>query len=126
MDIPVVWENDEKTILRFDERVPWTWAEFDQAVDRLVTMMRSVNHTVHILVFSPERFPSGFPLVHFQRVVLLLPPNTGLIVLLNNTPFQRRLNHILMTIFPGLKKQLVFVDTVEEAYQAFTERARVR
>jgi hypothetical protein len=126
MRIPVVWENDDKTVVRFDERGSWTWAEFDEAVDRIVALIRSVPHRVNIIVLSPERFPSGFPLVHFQRVVLLLPHNTGKIVLINNSPFQRRLNNILMTIFPALKKQVVFVDSVDEAYEVLTERVRVR
>jgi hypothetical protein len=80
---------------------------------------------VDVIVLSPEHFPSGFPLTHFQRVVLLLPRNTRKIVLVNNSPFQRRLNTILLTIFPALKKQLAFVDSIEEAYQALNECVQV-
>jgi hypothetical protein len=126
MTIPVVWDDDEQTILRFDERGSWGWDEFDHAVDCAVACIRSVKHAVNLLVLSPERFPAGFPLAHFQRVVLLLPPNVGKIALVGNSSFQRRLNNILMTIFPALKKQVVFVDSIEEAYQAFNGRVKVR
>jgi hypothetical protein len=118
-------------VIRYDsqfahERGSWTWAEFDEAVDQIVALIRSVPQRVDVIVLSPQRFPSGFPLVHLQRVVVLLPRNTGKIVLVNNSPFQRRLNNILMTIFLALKKQVVFVDSVDEAYEVFTERVRVR
>jgi hypothetical protein len=126
MAISVDWEDDQKTVLRFDARDSWTWTEFDLAVDYLVTLVGSVNHRVNLLALAPPRFTPGYPLSHFQRVILLFPSNVGKIALVGNTPFQRRLNNILLGIFPAIKKKVVFVDSIDEAYQAFTEQARVR
>jgi hypothetical protein len=124
--ISVGWEDDAKNVLRFDERDTWTWTEFDLAVDEMVDYVRNVDHLVNLLVLAPLRFPPGYPLAHFQRVVLLLPSNVGKIALVGNSPFQRRLNNILLSIFPAIKKQVVFVDSIEDAYRAFAERAKVR
>src|SRR4051794_16532941 len=83
MPITVEWDNPDRTAILVDCIVPWTWGDFDQAVDKAFAMTKTVDHMVHTIVNVPMRdvAPEGAPMIHMMRMVRLRPKNSGTAVI---------------------------------------------
>ena len=50
MNISVVWDNDEKTILRYIYGKNWNWADFHTAAKEAYQMLDEVDHKVNVIM----------------------------------------------------------------------------
>jgi hypothetical protein len=114
----VFWDNDEKTVIRNEAEGRWTWEEYHEGVDRIVTMMHSIPYRVDLITVSMPNavMPKGSVVPHFQRALRLLPANTGLLIVVNKDPISRGLAKFF-TSLPGSSKQRksIFAAHLEEA-----------
>jgi hypothetical protein len=115
MGLNFIWENDAKTILRFEADGEWTWPEYDKFIDTLVEEVKAQNHEVHIIVLAAKQFPPGSPIPHLRRVTKLMPDNVGKIVISGGNLFVRSINTAVSKIHPAMSKQLMFAADPEEA-----------
>jgi hypothetical protein len=51
MPITVNWDNDAKTVIRYDFEGHWNWDEFRAAANEAFVFTRSVQHRVDRLAF---------------------------------------------------------------------------
>jgi hypothetical protein len=120
MHITMDWDNSEKTILRMTFADGWTWDDLYVIAPVAASQMRSVEHTVHVLVDNTRtrRLAEGGP----SRAVDLmkaLPPNLGYVVVVtHNLAVRRVLKSVGYMTGTALGHRLLGVATFEEAYQA--------
>jgi hypothetical protein len=115
MGLNFVWENDARTILRFEASGAWTWPEYDNFIDELIVAVKAENHVVHIILTPGEQIPSGSPIPHLRRVTRLLPPNVGKIIVAGGNLFVRSINSALSKVHPIMSQKLMFAANLDEA-----------
>src|SRR5262245_55997551 len=81
MPITVTWDNAARTIIRTERTSPWTWADFDIAIDESYALMRSVSHIVDVIdILDSAEVPKGLALPHILRMLRLRPRNAGITI----------------------------------------------
>ena len=86
MGVNVLWDNEEKTIIRQDYQGPWTWNEFFQACAQSAGMMREVTHRVDLVADLKQGImPRSGSSISFARKVLNdYPANWGGMIIIVN------------------------------------------
>ncbi len=83
------WDTDDETVVRVDLTDPWTWKEYDRAIDQACELIKTVDHLVDLIInlTDSQAAPAVQSLRHFQRTLSLMPENTGLMVAAGGDPF---------------------------------------
>jgi hypothetical protein len=117
MPIKLYWDNDEKTIARYDFEGRWTWDEYMTVMAELAVMMRSVDHRVDAVCnMKPGIMPtSGSAMALARASMRKLPSNCDLIVIVTN-PFINALLNTFKKFDKELGAMLRGVSRVEDAY----------
>lgn len=128
MTFKLNWDNDEKTLFRFEMEGKWTWDEYHQIVDEAFQMIRPLDHTVDVIVIGEPRMslPSGSALAQLVRISRVIPNNIGLIVLVTPNGFIKAINRVLFRMSKRVGDMTVLTDTVDEAYAVIWERRAKR
>lgn len=123
MSIQVVWDNEEKTIIRHDFVGPWTWDEFWELTRATRCMLASVPHRVDILSnMRDTMMPRGKGMMaNMRRATLSAPSNQGIIVVVVN-PFLKTLLSLFMSFDPDMAGIIYSAESVEQARQMISER----
>lgn len=116
MGLKFTWENETKTILRFDADGDWTWIEYDNFVDEVIKEVEAQDHVVHIILVAAPNLPPGSPIPHLRRVSRLLPQNTGKVIVAGGNLFLRSINTAVSKVFPLMSNRLMFAANLQEAH----------
>ena len=79
MPVHVDWDNEDRTVIRYDLAGHWNWHEFEVAVEQSFAMTESVTHTVHVIIDMRQSLsiPDG-AILYFKRLLQAAPANRGL------------------------------------------------
>jgi hypothetical protein len=126
MGINAIWDNTEKTIIRYDYEGTWTWDDLHKALEESHTMMRTVSHPVDVIidVSSSRLIPSG-ALGRSKNITDNKPDNHGKTMVVGANSFIQGLSDLFRKIY---RKELTvtYVATLEEARrQLATQRESV-
>jgi hypothetical protein len=78
MPITVDWDNLQQTIILFTYNRPWTWREFDAAVEQTLALVNTVDHKVDIIFdLRNGGFPPRDAVWRFKTAAELSHPNVG-------------------------------------------------
>ena len=115
MNIQVSWDNDEKTIIRFDYSQGWTWEDFAEA-GRLVEKMRAeVKHTVHTIAnFEDGAFPPMGAMGKFRTAQENMPEDS-VVVVVGGGMFITALVSSFSRVYQKLSKRLIMADSLDDA-----------
>ena len=123
------WSSDHKASILIELTEPVTWEEFHRSVHDSHSMVREVEHTVHLIIQVPAQMPDGNPLMHFsgatkrqpQNVgrVFIVPPATQTSRVFSFANFQR-LSAIINKVYPG-KSHVVLVQSLQQALMLIGE-----
>ncbi len=81
MAINVQWDNPEQTTVMVVFHRPWTWRDFDSAVERMLSLFNTVNYRVDVIFdIRDGGFPPPDAITHFKEVSEIDHPNGGLLV----------------------------------------------
>ena len=99
MGITVVWDDDAKSIIRWDFEDHWTWEEFYQGFDQSLEMAQSVTHRIDVIpeTTHTEHMPPG-ALTQFRRVFEKSPPHMQLTVVTGANTFGRAILNIFIRL----------------------------
>jgi hypothetical protein len=122
MSFNLTWENTAQTVLRFEFQGTWTWEEYNEAIDDACELINSVEHNVQIIFIQTKFTPNGSPIPHIQRTTRLIPRNVSKLIMVGGPIFLRSLYEVMVKVNSRLSNQIVFVNTVDEAYQLAGER----
>ena len=128
MPIHLVWDNDDKTILRQVYDGQWTVDDFNEAVVRNVEIQATVSHPVDVITdlrhsTTQTRIMIAAVARHMERHV---PPNQRLVIMVGADAFLKIIARISRTLAPRTAKNAHMVDTIEEAYAIIRQTAEER
>ena len=117
MSIQVVWDNDEKTIIRYTYQGQWTWDELAAVLEEAYALLDTVDHPVDFIIDLRQSvlLPKD-ALRHGERVAQAVHPNEGRSVVVGANMLVSRLADVFYKIYRRTSKQFRFVATLDEAY----------
>ncbi len=120
MNIEVVWDNDQKTILRYIYGKSWTWADFNTAAKVAYDMLDTVDHKVSVIMDfqNANIIPQG-AITQVQRAFSTprhANISTTLIVGSSANTFLQAIAGVGRKLSRSNDWQLTFVSTLPEAY----------
>ena len=116
MGVIVQWDNDDKTVIRYDFTGYWDWAEFREQAQTAFAMTRTVGHQVDTISnFLPGTHIPKDAFIHFRRVMMDAPSNRGVNVIVGASQFIRALVTVFSRIYTQLGKRLILADSLEDA-----------
>ncbi len=91
MAINIVWDNPEKTVLRYDIHETWTWQEAEDAINTIFTMMD--NAPANVICTIPHfigkiKLPVN-GMAHFHKLTSRSHPKAGLTVIVGTNFIMR-------------------------------------
>jgi hypothetical protein len=127
MGIQVEWDNDDKTVVRWDVSGVWTWTEFYTAQDESNRLIRSVDHTVDIIgnLLGSAGLPAN-TLTAYRQGLKRSAANRGVIVFVVSSTFLKAMVATFRRINKPLANKVLAASTVEEARALLVERQAAR
>jgi hypothetical protein len=117
MPIHLEWDNEDKTIIRFDFDGVWTWDDFVTKHNEANAMISGVDHTVDLILDlqkSGSR-PSNL-FTNIKRFESDKAPNQGRLVVVRDGQFIKVMLSTYTRLFGSkTNPDLTRVDTLEEA-----------
>lgn len=115
MNIDIFWDNDEKTIIRFDYKKGWTWEDFSEANTIVQRMNAEVNHTTHIIAnFEDGAFPPMGALGKFKTAQENMPEQS-VVVVVGGGAFITSLVTMFSRVYKALSRKLMVADSLDDA-----------
>jgi len=115
MPIQVLWDNDEKMIVRLDYSEPVAdWKVYDDGVDESFRLAATVNHPVYLIHNAGKvPMPKGSAFPHIQRAVRLTPPNVRFAVPIVENMLARTI--LLIITKPLMGSKMIPAATLKDA-----------
>lgn len=123
MGITIVWDNDEKTVIRYDFDKHWNWEDFFAAKEEAFTRIDGVGHKVGVIMNAPPdvSLPPNW-LTHTQSALKNRHPNTEVIIVVVSKLFQRTMINTLIKLARKDGRRLQIVDSLESARKMVADR----
>ena len=124
MPITIQWDDPEQTAVIITYTRPWTWKDFDAAMEQMLTLFDSVTHKVDV-IFDVRNagFPPPDAISHFKRAAEIQHPNGGLLIYVAPKVLVHFINsvvRILTVAFAGSgtfeAPKFIFTQSLEEAH----------
>lgn len=89
MPIEVVWDDDNRTVLRLDFEGSWAWKDYDHAVEEAYRLVREVTNLVDVMLnlIHSDPVPPLKSLKSFQRTLSLKPANVHTFIAVSSDTF---------------------------------------
>lgn len=130
MPVSVSWDNESKTVIRYDLEGRWTWDEALTAFDTAALMLAEVQHTVNFIVNPVDPVSQIYvPPNTLGNLITLYrrsTDNAGISVLLINNATVRTLTRLMSTLNPAVATRFLFADSLEEARLILNAQASVK
>ena len=99
MGITVVWDDDAKSIIRWDFEGYWTWEDFQAGVEQSLEMAQSVTHRIDVIpdATGTEHLSPG-ALPQFRHVFEVSPPHLRLMVITGANPFAQAIVNVFIRL----------------------------
>jgi hypothetical protein len=114
--IQVVWDNPEKTVVRYEVQGIWQWRIFEAAFRTSVLMTQSVDYRVDVILdlTETEVFPKN-PVDYFVNLLPFIPDNRGAIVIAGGSIEVCDTFVALQCLYKEAGKPLFLTESVEQA-----------
>ncbi len=128
MSIRVIWDNEDKTILRYVYEGRWDQSEFGKAYAEAKTMLDTVNHKVGVIidVQNSHLIPNGI-ISRSRNLVTTPSQNEGTNVIVGANAFIRSLVDTFSKVWrhgPLEHRQIIFATSLEEARKILSAQYR--
>jgi hypothetical protein len=119
MSIIVDWYNDNHTEIVHTYIGDWTWDELFAALDQIMQLMDSVNHTVNVIINmrQSQRMPTMFAPSSLRKIAYAAPThhrNSGLFVILGANAFIKGMFSIFSKLYPHVAERYQFIEDEEQ------------
>lgn len=117
MGIQVLWDNDEKTIIRYIFDADWSWNDFFNAFRQAKALIDVETNDVGVIMEATRpvlHFPPNF-LTHMKKALKGRHPRTKIVVAIIRNPFARTIVQSLMKITGHDGKLIHICDSVDHA-----------
>jgi hypothetical protein len=119
MSIELLWDNEEKTILRHVYVGRWTWEELREKDADLKLMLASVEHPVDMIIDMRESFflPNGPTIGNLRNAERSLPPNARSVILVGGNLLTLLISRVMRLIPASGKRRFQIAASLEEAHE---------
>jgi hypothetical protein len=126
MAIRYYWQDDEKTLIRYELEGSWTWDELYGVLYEALQEIQAVGHRVDAIIDlrNTNNVP-GAGLTNLKRISELNPSNSELSVFVTSSAFLRSLYEMGSRIHQGVARHYRIVPTMDEAEALIAESRRV-
>lgn len=116
MPIHVSWDNEHRTVIRYEFLNPWTWQDLSAAIDRVDEMIRDVPYTVHFIadMTRGDTLPDKF-LTHISALSRKVRGRDGLIAVVNTNTFAQAVYGIFTRLNNNVMSRVVFTPSLQAA-----------
>lgn len=116
MGIEIVWDNDEKTILRYIFDTHWTWDDFYTAKAEAYRQIDTVPHKVGVIFDAPEKItlPANM-ITHSKSAVSKTHDNTAIVVVVVTNLYLRTMLTLVMKLSKKAAETMRLVSSLDEA-----------
>ncbi|MDX2077543.1 MAG: hypothetical protein SFZ02_14030 [bacterium] len=122
MAIEVVWDDEEKTIVRQTYGNEISIEDYYAGVKKRLELISSVTYPVDLIIDVSKGNPNIKGLLTASRYANKhIPPNQRLVVIAGANLFVKSLVGVLKKILPKISDTIHFVNTAEEAYHMIAE-----
>jgi len=122
MPVEVIWDNEEKTIIRQIYSGVLVLDDYKSGTDQFLEMAHSVPHTVHtILDRQNVEEAKASSMKAMQYANERMPENIGLRIVLKPNKMSEAMINMGRYLAPDLVDKVEIVDSVEEAHQKVAE-----
>lgn len=114
--IQVSWDDEAKTIIRYDFDYGWTWAELNAANDTLETMLKEVSRevcTIAVQNYHQHYMPSN-PLSKISAMLPRRSQQISLTVIVSRSSLVSSILGLIVKLYPSAA-HLRFANTLDEA-----------
>lgn len=127
MPIDVAWDNEAKTVLRYDIGEYWNWDDFPTALRKAERMRAEVPHSLDLIIAAQDgmRPPLGFPLSSLiDRTLRSAPDSASIAVFVGNDHFRNTMTFICRNLpdNDGIAGRLFVTATLEKARSIIAQR----
>ncbi len=122
--VEVLWDNNEKTIMRWEFHHGWTWNDIPIAAKQTHELLKGVDHEVNIIYNTNKTaVPMENALQNLRFLMQRDASYTGMTVIANATGFAIQLVQIIMKVFRAREGKLIFAESLEHARELLSVRA---
>jgi len=124
MPVSVRWEDDEKTIARWEFAGSWTWDDYYATLEQSNQMLESVNHKVNLLIITIDTaiVPSGLT-AQFKQISRF-HSNVGIAVIVVTSAFIETMLKILIRYQPQIGKYIFLTRSQDKAREILNKQAQ--
>lgn len=124
MPIQVVWDNEDKTIIRVTFPEKWTWDEFQEIDYRVEIMIGRIQHKVVYIadMSATKSVPKGLKLDVVRYVLDFNHENSDLLIVVGMNKMVKALFDIVILALGHIATNIKTADTLEEGYQLLNYR----
>jgi hypothetical protein len=127
MNIDVIWDNDEKTIVRYRFKPRWNWGDLHVAMKEASALVDTVTQGVDVImdVTSASLIPSGAISQAQKAFATVKNPRIGTTVVVSSSVFAQALVSVGRKLSGNAANNwdMEFVSTVAEAYQILEKKS---
>ncbi len=126
MPVDVIWDCEDRTVLRYVIVAPWTWNEFWTAFNIGHELLTSVDHHVDQILdadYALRTAPPGM-LAQIRNLYRRLSPQHGLTALIatRESGVSAIWLRLALMVYPSAKVKFIFVEDLEDARHQLTRR----
>jgi len=122
----VVWDDEAHSIIRID-LLNYTWPEYHEAIQQIVTEAGQQSHRVDVIIHNPSDPAPGNPLPHLRSSIrqIAAVTNIRMIVTIPSRRLPGFIRALADTVLHGYgansNQQAIFVNSLAEARQRIRE-----
>ncbi len=123
------WDNAEKTRGRYELDEHWSWEEVNQVMAESWIQISKVDQIVDSIMISHSSSLPPNAMIHLRSLSQNRPSNTGILVLVGASGFQRSMFQVFTALYGGTLRRevpLVFANSVAEAYMLLAQKKAER
>lgn len=121
MPIKALWDNDEKTVIRYEMYDHWTLDEFWEAYEIARQMINSVENEVHFVQVAMDAksvgyIPNGF-LTHLRSIYRNAHPRAGRTIIVPKMKgvMAQLWERVVVKTMPQIRQRFDFAETLDDA-----------
>lgn len=116
MGIKLLWDNEEKTILRHVYDGEWSPEGYHAAMQESQRMLMSVPHAVDVILDMRRSATPPFGILPaYQEADKLVPDNQRLVIMVRPGMIMKALNRIISDIAPRSSANRIVANSMDEA-----------
>lgn len=125
MSVDVVWENEERSVMRFIFSKDWTWEEVIRAKLECDTALNNLSHDAVAIIYDspPDAHIPPDVLTNARRILSSNHPKAVLLVfvLTHNNIVARMLINTLARITGSVGARIRIAESVDDAHRLITK-----